>query len=203
MTPSLYAGPTHLSFIVATTGRASLGRMLKSIHEQPLTHEDQVLIIGNDGLKKHEWAAHDMRGVPWVYFPCEPGGDWGHTERNLGMIMATGTHLVFGDDDDAFLPGAVTAIRKAADRNPGRPLMFRMFDANGAVLWGLPQIQMGNHGTPQFVPPNVPDRLGQFGHRYEGDFDFVTSTLALYPTPPEKAVIWCADVIYGCRSFGG
>ena len=194
-----YRGNVRLSFVVATTGRPSLSHMLNSIMEQPLVDGDEIIVVGNpvnNGVPIQYWKFHGPAMIP-VSMPV--GGDWGHTERNEGMKYATGTHLVFGDDDDAFLPGAVTAIREALDFRPNRPHMFRMIDPNGAILWVDPVVRMGNHGTPQFVAPNDPEKLGQFGHRYEGDFDFVESTLELYPP---ASLVWDTTILYGCRSFG-
>src|SRR5262249_48456121 len=119
--------------------------------------------------------------------------------------LATGDYLVFGDDDDAFFPDTRKAIVAAARIDPGRPLMFRMIDPNGAIVWVDEKIRMGNHGTPMFVVPNDPKKRGRFGNRYEGDFDFVQSTLAKYTNNDytgESMVVWDKTIIYGCRIFG-
>ncbi len=112
------------------------------------------------------------------------------------MRSARGSHLVFLDDDDVYLPGAFAAMRNACAAHPGRPIMFRMRTTNGGTLWVDQVVQHGNHGTPQFVVPNDPDRLGIWGQRYSGDYDFCTSTLAKYPP---DALVWDATVTYCCR----
>lgn len=186
----------RLSVIVPTIGRASLVRLLDSLLPQTQAG-DQVLVVGDlmtvaDLMRVSRWAYADGR---LLVVPCRPGHDWGAHERTVGLSHATGTHLVFGDDDDVFLPGALDAIRATVD---DRPWMFRMVDPNGAVLWQTPEVRQGNHGTPQFVVPNDPARLGVWGTRYEGDFDFVVSTLAHYPA---DALQWSPSVIYACRDI--
>jgi glycosyltransferase involved in cell wall biosynthesis len=181
----------RLSVIVPTTGRASLARALQSLADQPLAPEDEVLVVGEG-----DPVAATVARFGYTWIACPPGHNFGCDERTLGIARATGTHLVFLDDDDAFLPGAFAAIRAAVAAAPGRPVMFRMIAPGGRVLWTDPVVRIGNHGTPQFVPPNDPARLGQWGTRYEGDFDFCVSTLAHYPA---DALVWDPTVIYTCR----
>jgi hypothetical protein len=45
------------------------------------------------------------------------------------------------------------------------------------------------------VAPNVPGKLGQWGCRYGGDFDWLVSTLAHWPDGPA----WYDDVIADAR----
>lgn len=182
----------RFSVIVATQGRPSLARALQSLADQPLAADDEVLVVGQAIPAIVDVAA--AFGSRFV--ACPPGGDWGHTERQVAMPLAQGTHLVALDDDDVYQPGAFRAMRAACAAHPGRPLMFRMIAPWGATLWRDRQVREGNHGTPQFVPPNDPARLGTYGTRYAGDFDFVVSTLAHYPP---DALVWDPTVTYVCR----
>jgi hypothetical protein len=52
-------------------------------------------------------------------------------------------------------------------------------------------VAVGNVGTPMFVLPAAGPR-GAWGRRYEGDYDFITSTLALWPA---GALVWREEVI--------
>jgi glycosyltransferase involved in cell wall biosynthesis len=182
----------RFSVIVATTGRDTLYRALRSLLSQPLAPGDEVLVVG---AASREIIRASNR-FSYRHIVCEPGNDFGNTERNVGMHYAAGTHITFLDDDDVYLPGAFAAMRKVAADNPGRPIMFRMVDPNGLILWQDPVIRQGNHGTPQFVPPNYPTRLGRWTKRYEGDYDFCVSTLANYPP---TALVWDTTVTYACR----
>lgn len=187
----------RLSVQIVSIGRPSLVPMLRSVMAQIDPRRDEVLLVG------HPATLLPVLGDAWLTWPagvlkiipCVARGDWGHTERNLTMHAATGTHLVFGDDDDVFQPGAFAAIRTAASEWDG-PLMFRMRTAEGEVIWRTLGIHRGNHGTPQFVVPNDPARLGRFASKYGGDYDFVTTTLAHYPA---NALHWEPTIIYACR----
>lgn len=181
----------RLSVIVATIGRDTLPRALRSVESQPLLQGDEVLVVG--ATAEIERVADEF-GYRFIH--CPAGGNYGHVERQYAMPLATGTHLLFLDDDDCYVPGAFAAIRAGIDANPGRPLMFRMIWPGGLLLWVDPVVREGNHGTPQFIVPNDSKRLGRWGSRYQGDFDFCVSTLALYP---ESALIWNETVIYECR----
>ena len=61
-----------------------------------------------------------------------------------------------------------------------------------------PQVRQGNIGTPNLVAPNVPGKLGTWGTRYEGDFDYIRSTLQHYPAGP----VWHDVITYACREHG-
>ena len=100
------------------------------------------------------------------------------------MSRATGTHLLFIDDDDEHARAAFRHIRRAIDRYPDRILIFRM-RRFGELLWEVPELSRGSVGTPQFVVPNTPNRLGSWltHDQYSSDFDFLTECLDLQGDP--------------------
>lgn len=187
------------SVIVATTGRPTLPRALQSLADQPLVPGDPVLLTAGDEVIV-VGAGAAIRGVAarfgYRFLEAGPFGDWGQQERQTAMRHARGTHLAFLDDDDVFCPGAFAAMRAAVGAHPRRPVMFKMVAPWGTTIWKDPVVRCGNHGGPQFVCPNDPARLGVWGRRYEGDFDFIVSTLAKYPP---DALVWDATVTYVCR----
>lgn len=189
---------TRFSFILPTVGRPTLTRALKSLAAQPLKPQDEVLVIGGDEVLEIVREFRIRNTGMYRHVPCAPGLDFGCAERSLGISLATGTHLAFLDDDDAYLPGAVEQMRLRADQFPGRPIMFRMIAPSGVVLWRDQVVRCGNHGSPQFVTPNDRDKVGSWSTRYEGDFDFCVSTLAHYPP---NSLVWDATVIYACRQW--
>src|ERR1051326_8011975 len=90
-----------LSIIVATRGRKTLKRTLRSIARQ-VQPGDEVLVL------------------------CDDSGDAGDTARMNAMPRACGSHLAFIDDDDVYAPGALETLRVFARENPGRIGIFKM-----------------------------------------------------------------------------
>lgn len=86
-------------------------------------------------------------------------GDRGYAARTRAIARATGTHLAFIDDDDCFAPGAFgTFTQHACDK----PVICQMQYRGGSVLWKVPRIGYGNVGTPMFLVPNIPEKLGKW-----------------------------------------
>ncbi len=189
----------RLSIIVPTPDGDGLETLFESLTGQVMLG-DQVLIVGDthDGpveaaetlVTDHEWF---KLGV-LHYIEHDAGHHcWGHCQINEGMRHATGDYLVFIDDDDCFPDGALDAIRRAAAAQPApRPLLFRFWSRrHGVYLPPRHEVRESAIGGHSIVVPNVPERLGQWGERYAGDFDFIVETLALWPDGPA----WYDDVI--------
>ena len=184
----------RLSILVVTSGRETLTRTLQSIAAQPLEPQDEVLVVGNGA---HIKALAQQFG--YRYIEDGPYGCWGQRERQAAMVLALGSHLLFMDDDDFYTEGAFAEIRAAITAWPDRPIMFKMRAPSGqGTLWRERAVVCGNVSGTQFVVPND-DRLGLWGRRHEGDYDFIRTTLAKYPT---DALIWHEAVIVGCRDEG-
>jgi glycosyltransferase involved in cell wall biosynthesis len=178
------------SFIVPTLGRPSLARALQSLDTQPLEPGDEILVVGAYDAAPVA-LAHGARFLPHL-----AAGDDGYTERAYGMAHAVDTHLAFLDDDDEYLPGAVAAMRAQIAAAPDRPHLFRMIAPWGETLWRrLGVYRRGDFGGAQFVTPNDPARLGTYSQAYEADYDFIMSTLELYPP---GALVWSDTVTYRC-----
>ncbi len=151
----------NVTFIVPTINRPSLRSTLRSIETQP---GDEILVIGNvEGL-------NDPR---CTYVPCPPGGDWGHTERNVATPLAKGKYIAHIDDDDIFVPGTRALMADAIEKTPNRPVLFRMQYPNGITLWRDEKVYCGNVGTPMFLIPNVPEKLGVWKSFVGGDCAFL------------------------------
>ena len=193
-----------LSVIIATAGqRLSLGDTLAALVPQ-LAGDDEVLLLidgppmygcGAAAPVIRHWLARSAR-VWHRHVPGGPHDDWGMTARNhaLAERWPCGSHLLWIDDDDVTAPGALAAIRAALVLAPDVPHMFRVLvhaEANGGVIWWIPEVIEGNVSTQTIVTPNVPAMLGRFGNRYAGDFDFVRDTVALYG----GQVVWDDHVI--------
>jgi hypothetical protein len=179
----------RLSIIVPSCGRPSLLNTLNSLVVPPLLFDvpdsDEVIVVGCANSSVLDYAVLGVR-----YFPCAMGHDWGCAERTTGMQMATGTHLAFIDDDDAWTPNARVAIDRAISAYPDRPILFQMRYPSGRVLWADPELRSGNVSTQMIVIPNDPNRLGKWTPRREGDFDFLASMKW-----PASDIVWIDEVI--------
>jgi hypothetical protein len=164
-----------LSMLVATSGRRTLDDTLASITAQ-IESGDEIL----------------------VYF--DTSGDAGDTARNRMMPQACGTHLVFVDDDDVLLPGALRWIRRFARENPGRIGIFRLnYGVEGPRSWST-EGDLWNTQTGMYVVPNVPGKVGRWGSPpdapagRQGDYTFICETVALQGEP-----VWCEEAIQDVR----
>jgi hypothetical protein len=141
------------TIILGTGGRPTIKHTLKSIAGQ-LEPGDELFVVRDDS------------------------GDAGDTPRNLTMHRAAGTHLLFIDDDDEYVPDALATMRRFADENPGRIGIFRMKHPTGPHHWRTPELRYANVSTQLFCVPNIPDKLGEWKEvgRRAGDFRFIKFT---------------------------
>jgi glycosyltransferase involved in cell wall biosynthesis len=170
--------------IVPTTGRPTLRHTLASISSQ-LEAGDTLIVVRNDD------------------------GDFGNQARNRGIEVATTSHLVFLDDDDEWVPGALARMRLFADEQPGRIGIFRC--RIEGVAEGPTTPDLGGTGTQNYVVPNLPGKVGRFrpadlsdptfralrpGETAEylsvrlGDVEFIRSTVELQQSEP----VWLPEV---------
>ncbi len=186
-----------LTVIVPTKGRATLARTLQSIPD------DVQTIVLPDGQHAQRVAHEAARGrdnvKTVVSLAKDPSGHLGHPQRNLGMTLAKTKWLAFMDDDDAYTPDAFQVID--ANLNGHRvPHIFQMRYGRhpnappGHVLWQAPVVMFGNVGTPMFVVPNDPDKLGVWPSRVGGDFFFLAETCSKMGHP-----VWVPRVIAEVR----
>lgn len=153
-----------ITYIVPTTGRASLITTLNSIE---CWNGDEILLVSD------HYRVNDPRVR---YVDCKPGGDWGHTERNVATPHAKGEYIAHIDDDDVYTPGSRALMENAIQQAKGNPILFRMRFPNGITLWHERQIRCGNVGTPMFLIPNVPSRLGEWQSFVGGDCAFLETS---------------------------
>jgi glycosyltransferase involved in cell wall biosynthesis len=149
------------SVIVPTCGRRTLAATLDSVAEQ-LEPGDELLVRS---------STDDV---------------FGHATRQALMERAGGTHLLFIDDDDQLARGALEAMRRVAQDDPRRVAIFRMRFLDGRILWREPVLQARNVGTPMFLVPNVPEKLGRWENpEYPrmADWSFISGTVALQGEP--------------------
>lgn len=183
------AQPT-LTVITPTLGRESLKAMLDSLLPQ-LTPDDEVLVIGDGPRPRAGEICASYGNLVIKYWEIPLIMNFGNPQRNEAIRIAKCSHIHFLDDDDRSMDGAVATIKKAASLFPGRPLMFRMPYTN-TVIWRNPVVQVANVSGQMFVAPNDKGRLGKWSGKYGADYDFITSTCALYPP---DSVVWRDELV--------
>ena len=203
---------TTLSICIPTPGRGRpLRRCLISIATQPLYPGDEVLVAGDttDGpLPDVEDLVKDF-GPQFHYLPVagtihqlDDGVDchsYGHDQLNAAMAAAKGDYLLAQDDDDVYVRGAFAAVRGlAASLSEPRPMMFRFVTRFRTLLWATPEVRYEWIGGHNLVLPNRKDRLGQWTSRYQGDFDWVRSSLDKWPGG-DADIVWDERVLSFAR----
>jgi hypothetical protein len=175
--------PPTFSVVVPTAGRETLERTLSSIASQ-IRPGDEIVV------------------------ECSNENDVGNSARQRGIEAARSSHILFCDDDDVFLPGALDVMRLFAAEHPNAIGIFRRRFNAGPLQWREPVLRPGNVQCMGFVVPNVRGRLGVWGPtsrdpetqaalvasgvRPWSDAYFVSDTAELQGAP----VIFC-DVVVG------
>lgn len=154
-----------ITFIVPTIGKPSLAATLASIETWP---GDEILVVSDMALNLHMQSfIRDRPEIKCIH--CPPGGDWGHKERNFATPLARGRYIAHIDDDDVYAASTRMLMQDAIERTPDRPVIFRMRFPNGITLWQDEEVRCGNLGTPCFLIPNVPEKLGRWESYVGGD----------------------------------
>jgi glycosyltransferase involved in cell wall biosynthesis len=186
-----------LTCLIPTAGRESLARCLRSLQLQQWRGLE-VLVIGDthDGPLPQTEATVRSFGPRFRYLAHDAGHHcFGHCALNYGLEQAQGEYVHCQDDDDIYANGALYTIRQTIRRlRQPRPLLFRFRSYFGHDYWaqqGL--VREGLIGGHCLVAPNLPGKLGRFTCRYQGDFDWIRSTLDGYPDGPEP--LWLEDII--------
>lgn len=157
--------PPRVSVVVATVGRPTLQRTIRSA-----SWADEIIVV------------FDAAEAPTVLvdgatvYAVGPTHHWGAEQREFGISRATGTHIAFMDDDDVYTDDSGPLIRRALTARPSRVHVFKM-RRRGREFGGYGCIAEGCIGSPMFIVPND-GALGRWSTRYAGDFDFIDSTLA-------------------------
>lgn len=178
----------RLSLIVPTIGRVSLKVVLAQLRQQ-MTLVDEVLVIGDGPVGMRDTV--QSFGGQFRYYEHGPDHVWGYPQREYALAYAQGSHLMFVDDDDRLCPDALRNVREALTESPTSPHLFRMYHHRTSI-WRKRELIEGNIATQMFVLPKSPGRFGAWGRRYAGDFDFIVSTIGLYPA---GSLIWNSNII--------
>ena len=180
------------TIITPTKGRATLARTLRSAALGPY---DEWLVIadGPQPQAREIVEAMDDTGIRYIEGPKT--GDYGNARRQMGMEMAAGDYLLFIDDDDEYVPGALKTIRPLLN---GYPFVFRA-ERNGGIIWQIRAAFPGNVCAAMLAAPNFQHMLGYWGTGYAADAEFIKETVELWGI---ENVVWSGDVIVRCHSDG-
>lgn len=167
-----------IGVIIATPGRASLYRTLRSILYQGLIAGDDVLVVG-DGFHRPTKDLVEAFGPPFRYIATQPTRDWGHSQTNFGLKRVKGDVVIYQDDDDIFLPRAFEEIRRIYEQMPGRPMIGRVKTPLWGLLWNQPGTKTLLDGHCMVVP-NDKTKLGFMTLDYNGDQAYISTNLEKY-----------------------
>lgn len=177
-----------LTCIVPTCGRILLARLLGTLIPQMIP-DDRVLVVG-DGPQL--WAERFCVGIPHVTYVEGPKTNcYGNAQRQHALALVETDYVIFADDDDRFIEGALLIMREAAEQAPGKPMLGQFIDKHGLVLWADPNIRQGNVSTQMICFPASIAKIGTWGARYEGDYDYIQSVASAVG---EDAFVWRPNI---------
>jgi hypothetical protein len=196
---------TNLTVILPTTGRPTLANTLKSLSQLGAGDELVLIVDGGPSAALQVLSEARLACPIKTILHSPPSGDWVESLRDTYSRRAAGDYLLHVNDDDAYVPGAISLVREHIRRNPGKMLVFSVAARERPVPWpGQIGIWYGNISTSCVALPNDPSRWGTWGGREPGgDFRFysscrferawVDSTIAvirphLWPSPADTYV---------------
>jgi glycosyltransferase involved in cell wall biosynthesis len=192
--------------ITPTIGRSTLRRTLES----GVLDKDDLWEIITDGPDVYKSAKTEILDLLTVRsdLHCtttfKSTKDYGNKLRDMIMAITGKDYFIFLDDDDIFVPGAIDIIKCETAQHYPKPIIFKMINGNGEILWKNREVTPGNVGGSMFCCPNTPGKLGKWangaGHR--SDFEFIRGTLEKYGPGWRQNIIWSGDVIIQCRPEG-
>jgi hypothetical protein len=120
------------STIIPTIGRSTLARAVRSVLDQTLADDFEVIVVNDSAqpLPPEDWQSSPRARI------VETCRRERSVARNTGAAMARGRFFHFLDDDDWLLPGAHQAIAALAGRTQAIWLFggYRSVDNQGALI---------------------------------------------------------------------
>lgn len=192
--------PTFTFLVPTHREDRPLKRCLDSLDNQ-LGDNDECIVIGDtlDGPLPGVRSLVYGYGPRYRYIDHNAGRhSFGHDQLNVGLAQAKGEWLHVNDDDDIWTPGSVAVMREAAAEAVDRPILFRFVSYHTNVYWlELGMFQIGAIGGHCLVTPNLPGKVGVWSDRYEGDWDYIESTVNLLGG--QDKIIWRPEIVCVAR----
>lgn len=106
-----------ISAVIATRNRRrSLERTLRSLVEGSLPPDEVIIVDASDDLKGTGQLLALCGSVPLRHHPAQVRG--AAAQRNQGVLLAKGNHILFVDDDIVASPDCLFHMKAAVDTGP-------------------------------------------------------------------------------------
>lgn len=183
-----------ISVVLPTIGRDGLWPALDHIVAAGLTSKDEIICMvdGDHQFETTDCILAKFRDTPYVvrtFMMGAQGGDFGHPGRNRGMYLANKDTVMFTQDDQFLVPGALTVIKEVLGAQGDwetRGHMFQVvpragnlcFSTSGATACGTIDADC------VVLPVRRRAEFGVWRPGYNGDHDFITETMRKFGHPP-------------------
>lgn len=197
-----------ISVVIPTCGRASFFDTVVSAKAAGLLPTDEIVAVSDgrvDGFMRSRNRLCEQTGLDVQAYEGPLTRCTGNTQRNIGMLRASGDFLMFMDDDDTYIPDVFTAIREACLDGPDRLHIFRMRYDDGRVLWRTKDLVHGNIGTPMLAVSRLLAKGCVWPEIYAADWAFVTQLRAagLRPEWHDLVIARVSVASHGRLPFSG
>lgn len=111
--------PPLFSIVIPTYNRAAdVTAAVDSVLAQDEAGLAELIVVDDCSTDSTQSALAGYR-QPGVNLLRTPGNGGASAARNFGIRSATGKYVLFLDDDDSFVPGALRALRRHLESHPG------------------------------------------------------------------------------------
>lgn len=200
--------PPLITVIIPTCGRETLQDTLVSVRSQfdyryEKYEADRVELLVVADTHRGTFG-NQLKGVPemckeyYAQYIEHDGGMhcWGHPQRNYGQSIARGEWIIWIQDDDVYSDCAFRSLLRVAKTSENQSgfwgvILSQTLTWQAGVVWREKELWEGNIDANCIFAPNIPERLGKWTDRYNGDFDFIRDTCEKW----NNKILWFPRVI--------
>ena len=182
-----------ISIVLPTIGRDGLWPALDHIVGAGLTSKDEIICMVDGGNQPEVTDAilEKFRNTPYIVRPfmmSGQGGDYGHPGRNRGMYLANKDLVMFTQDDQFLVPGALTVIKEVLGALTDWDTTGHMFQvvprAGNLCFFTTGETRCGHIDADCVVlPVKRRTEFGVWKPGYNGDHSFITETMQKFGQP--------------------